>query len=51
MKSVYDQSLPDWKMILLKLIDNTFGNSFEFHSNLVFDDSSLHSFPTIIELS
>ena len=37
-------------MILLKLIDNTFGNNFVFHWNLDFDDSSLHSFPTIIGL-
>ena len=44
-KRLYGQRFNDWKVISLKLTDNTSDNNFKFHSNLDFDVSSLRSFP------
>ena len=44
-KKLYDQSFHDWKVIPLKLMDNTSDINFIFYSNLDFDDSLLHSIP------
>ena len=36
---LYDESFPEWKIIPLTLIKNTFGECFIFHSHLDFNDS------------
>ena len=33
---LYDNSFYEWKLIPLYLIENSFGASFKFHSNLLF---------------
>ena len=42
----YDNSFYEWKLIPLFLIKNSFGSSFEFHSNLFFKRNKTEFFPS-----
>ena len=45
MRRICDNSLHEWKVILLKLIKKSFGPYFKFHSNLLLDISCINDFP------
>ena len=42
----YDDSLNEWKVIPLKLIKESFGPHFKFHSNFLFNISCINDFPS-----
>ena len=43
-QKVYDDSLHEWKLILLYLIEESFGTSFKLHSNLIFKSNKTKFF-------
>ena len=43
-RRLYDHSFHEWKWILLNLIENFFGRSFKFHSNLLFKSNKTKFF-------
>ena len=45
-KKLNDQNSHDWKLFPMHFINNAFGKSFIFHSNLSFKTSVLHQLPT-----
>ena len=42
----YDDSLHEWKLVLLYLTEKSFGTSFKFHSNLLFKSNKTKFFPS-----
>ena len=45
-KRLYDDKFHEWKLIPPHLIKSTFAINFKFHSNLDFDNSKIHTFPS-----
>ena len=45
-RRLYDDSFHEWKLILLYLIEKSFGTSFKFHSNLLFKSNKTKFFPS-----
>ena len=43
-RRLYDHSFHEWKLILLYLIEKSFGTSFKFHSNLLFKSNKTKIF-------
>ena len=43
-QKLYDDSLHEWKLILLYLIEESFGTSFKLHSNLIFKSNKTKFF-------
>ena len=43
-KRIYDVSFHEWKLITLYVIGKSFGNSFKFHSNLLFKSTKTKFF-------
>ena len=46
MRTLYDDSFHEWKVIPLKLKNKSFGSHFKFHSNLLFNISCINDFPS-----
>ena len=44
MRTLFNNSLYEWKLILLYLIEKSFGRSFKFHSNLLFKSNKTKFF-------
>ena len=45
-RRLYDNSFHEWKFIPLYLIEQSFGTSFKFHSNLLFKSNKTTFFPS-----
>ena len=46
MRRLYNNSFHEWKVIPLKLVIESFGSHFKFHSNLLFNISCINDFPS-----